>query len=551
MKLNKKIFFILLLLALIIPQTAFAIDDNSNLNGNLALESTDLNLCSSSVDDSINANDMDENGLLDEVSNGYSNGDSSLDAFDSNLNLDDSSSISASDSNSKNSNANNMEDNTYFVSENIESQFEKLNLNDLEELNLIGAECSDMDSDIIDESCCYDGISENTLNEGPEFNVFIISDTTGNNLFDAVACEILGNSSFSNVKFNIRSGDQIKNMSEEEIYDLMDSCDAFIGQWVSSNVDAVLTSLLGKYPDLSNKALFLILEPPSGNINSGSSSIGLVRNNTINYQKIFSSISTDDLVSYFKNTKRGTAFNDVYNYIASNGSSFGEIYNNFVLYKDINDKSNLKNELLYLLNLLGQDCEFEAPNFTGVQLSGIFRDRWYSLDEYIATFFNSSNKRTIGILESTLYIQSQQLDVVNEITESLESMGYNVIPIYSAAGNAEQLNIMVKYWTSAGSNVSGFIENPLDFDIYVDAIISMVAYGVGGENFTNATNFFENANVPVFRAVHSDYLTNAQWELSPTGLTTTKSDKWWHITISESQGIFDATFVGENICSCR
>ena len=119
MKLNKKIFFILLLLALIIPQTAFAIDDNSNLNGNLALESTDLNLCSSSVDDSINANDMDENGLLEEVSNGYSNGDSSLDAFDSNLNLDDSSSISASDSNSKNSNANNMEDNTYFVSENI------------------------------------------------------------------------------------------------------------------------------------------------------------------------------------------------------------------------------------------------------------------------------------------------------------------------------------------------------------------------------------------------------------------------------------------------
>ena len=194
MKLNKKIFFILLLLALIIPQAAFATDEgNSNLNDNLALESTDLNLCSSSVDDSINANDMDENGLLDEVSNYYSNGDSGLDALDSNLNLDDSSSISASDSNSKNSNANNIEDNTCFVSENIESQFEKLNLNELEELNLIGAECSDMDSDIIDESCYYEGDSENTLKEEPEFNVFIISDTTGNNLFDAVACEILGN----------------------------------------------------------------------------------------------------------------------------------------------------------------------------------------------------------------------------------------------------------------------------------------------------------------------------------------------------------------------
>ena len=103
---------------------------------------------------------------------------------------------------------------------------------------------------------------------------------------------------------------------------------------------------------------------------------------------------------------------------------------------------------------------------------------------------------------------------------------------------------MVKYWTSAGSNVSGFLEDYDKFDIYVDAIVSMVAYGVGGENFTNATHFFEDADVPVFRAVHSEYMTNEQWELSPVGLSTTKSDKWWHVTIAESQGIFDATFTG-------
>ena len=108
------------------------------------------------------------------------------------------------------------------------------------------------------------------------------------------------------------------------------------------------------------------------------------------------------------------------------------------MYKDINDKSNLKNELLYILNLLGKDCQYDAPDFTGVQASGIFRDRWYSLDEYIETFFNQSNNRTIGILESTMYIQSQQLDLVDAITDSLESKGYNVIPIYCPAGNAEQ-----------------------------------------------------------------------------------------------------------------
>jgi cobaltochelatase CobN len=74
-----------------------------------------------------------------------------------------------------------------------------------------------------------------------------------------------------------------------------------------------------------------------------------------------------------------------------------------------------------------------------------------------------------------MYIQSQQLDLVDAINESLESKGYNVIPIYCPAGNAEQLNIMVKYWTSAGSNVSGFLEDYDKFDIYVDAIVSMVA----------------------------------------------------------------------------
>lgn len=55
---------------------------------------------------------------------------------------------------------------------------------------------------------------------------------------------------------------------------------------------------------------------------------------------------------------------------------------------------------------------------------------------------------------------------------------------------------------------------------------------------------FEQAGAPVFRAVHSDYVSNEQWELGSTGLTTERSDKWWHITIAETQGIIDATFIG-------
>ena len=374
--------------------------------------------------------------------------------------------------------------------------------------------------------------------------IFIISDSPGTNIIDSASEELYTKDKLSGFNLIVRSGEQIKDMDENELYSIFNKSDAFIGEWISSDVDSVLTNLLGKYPTLSNKELFLILEPPSGNMNSGSTSINLIRNNTINYNKIFSSYTNDELIDYFKNTKRGLSYEEVDNYIKTEGLKFDNILNQLVVYKDINDKENLKNQILYTLNLLGYNFQYEPPNFTGTKNYGIFRDRWYSLDEYISVFFNKSRTRTIGILESTMYIASQQLHPTNSIIESLESKGYNVIPVYAAGGSAEQLRVMVESWTSAGGNINSFLTNSSNYDIYVDAIISMVAYGVGGENFSKATDFFEEVGVPVFRAVHSDYVSNEMWELGSTGLTTEKSDKWWHITIAETQGIIDATFIG-------
>ena len=333
-------------------------------------------------------------------------------------------------------------------------------------------------------------------------------------------------------------------MNEPELVNLLSSCDGFIGEWISTDVDSVLTNILGKNPELSNKQLFLILEPPAGKLNSGSSSISLIRNNTINYQKIFSSFSDEELISYFANTKRGIYYSTIYNYITLNATKFNPLFNQMVLYKNLNDKRNLKNQILYSLNYFGMNFDYDAPTFTGSQQYGIYRDRWYSLEEYQAAFFNPNNNRTIGILESTMYIEAQQLHPCYALIESLESKGYNVIPVFAAGGSAEQLKIMIEAWTSAGTNYSGFLLNYSNYEVYVDGIVSMVAYGVGGQNFSNATKFFENAGVPVFRAVHSDYVSNEMWELGSTGLTTEKSDKWWHITIAETQGIIDATFVG-------
>ena len=386
--------------------------------------------------------------------------------------------------------------------------------------------------------------SQNELSDSKNTTLFIISDNPGTNILDKAAWELHDEKKLDNVNLIIRSGDQIKAMNENDLKGLLSGCDAFVGEWISSDVDSVLTSVLSKNPSLSNKKMFLILEPPSGNLNSDSSSIKLLRNNTLNYNKIFATYSNEGLIKYFKNTKRGISYSNVNIYLTGDAKGFNPILNQLVLYKDLNDKDNLKNQILYILNCLGVNVSFEKPVFTGSKTYGIYRDRWYSLDEYVATFFNPNFNRTVGVLESTMYIESQQLHTCYSIIESLESRGYNVIPVFAAGGSADQLKVMVESWTDAGSDISGFLADSSKYDISVDAIVSMVAYGVGGENFTKATDFFEEVGVPVFRAVHSDYVSNERWELGSTGLTTEKSDKWWHITIAETQGIIDATFIG-------
>ncbi len=389
-----------------------------------------------------------------------------------------------------------------------------------------------------------DFISDSNLDsDNSSTTIFLISDSPGTNILDSASRDLIDDG-LENVTLIVRSGDQVKTMDEEELYGLVDSSDAFIGEWISTDVDSVLTSLLGKYPNLSNKSLFLILEPPTSKLNDTSSSMNLIRNNTINNVKIFGDYTNDEIISYFTQTKRGTSYEDINNYIANgDGAGFNPFFNKLVLYKAINNKDNMKNQILYILNYLGRNIQYEEPAYTKEQQYGIYRDNWYSLQDYMDKYFDPSKTRTIGVLESTMYIYSQQLQPCYAIIEDLESKGYNVIPVFAAGGTKDQLQVMVDCFTNAPS-IDDFLKNSSSYEFSVDAIISMVAYGVGGEAFANTTHFFENASVPVFRAVHSDYVSNEYWELSSSGLTTTRSDKWWHVSIAETQGIFDATFVG-------
>lgn len=381
-------------------------------------------------------------------------------------------------------------------------------------------------------------IKENNLPK----KALLISDNPGTNILNDAACDILN--TYKDVNIQVRSCNQICKMNENELYTLVETSDIVIINWLTSDADSVFTNLLLKYPNLSNKELFLFLETSSS---SQAKNLHLVRNSTINHKKIFSdkSIYTEKFLNnYFSMTKRGQNYNVYYEYITNgDGKLVNEEFNKAVLYKNYNNKENQINEILWALNITGYECKYSNPRFSKTYEYGIFREQYMTLEEYKKKYFNSSRPYTVGLLESNMYVSNGQLQPYYALIKSLEAKGCNVIPVVAAGGSENQLKVMVKYFTNAPS-YEAYLNNPLKYTNNVNAIISMPAYGIGGNLFDNTTKYFETAGVPVFRAVHSDYVSNEEWELSATGLPGNRSDKWWHVAIGEAQGIIEATFVG-------
>ena len=378
-------------------------------------------------------------------------------------------------------------------------------------------------------------------NPGNEKTMLLISDNSGTNIFDSAANEVLNN--YSNIDIQVRSSNQISKMDEDELYKLVNSSDIVIANWLTTDADSVFTNLLLKHPNLSNKEMFLILETSSS---SQLKTFNLVKNSTINYHKIFDDnvYTADYLNEYFQTTKRGQSYSTVNDYLSyGNGNKVDSRFNQAVLYKNCNDKENQINQILWALNTCGFNCQYNVPIFHESYQYGLYRDKYMSLDEYKKQYFDSSRKYTVGLLESNMYVSSAALEPYYALIESLESKGVNVIPVVAAGGSDDQLKVMIEYFTNA-PDYDSYLENPSSYESYVDAIISMPAYGIGGTLFDKVTQYFETAGVQVFRAVHSDYVSNEEWELSTTGLPGNRSDKWWHVAIGEAQGIIEATFVG-------
>ena len=85
----------------------------------------------------------------------------------------------------------------------------------------------------------------NTLNQGYDKSMLLISDNSGTNILDSAANEVLNN--YSNVDIKVRSSAQISTMKEDELYQLVDKSDIVIANWLTTDADAVFTNLLIKY----------------------------------------------------------------------------------------------------------------------------------------------------------------------------------------------------------------------------------------------------------------------------------------------------------------
>ncbi len=375
-------------------------------------------------------------------------------------------------------------------------------------------------------------------------SMFLITDDPGTNIMNTAANSVI--SKYKNVAINLKSNSQIQNMSNTELETCLKKCDIFMANWLSTKLSARITNILNKHPEIAHKKIFLVLEPQT-DYN------GLMKYSKIGGISVLQNFTSTNLSNYLKNTALGTSYKTVVNYV-NKSSKFPSEYNRAVLYKDLYTTKYCLNQLLWSLSYLGFNTTFtNPPNDIKDPVYGVYRNGWFSyidnkgqwhsgLDNYKKYYFHSG-RPTVGLLESTKYVNSNQLMPYNAIIRDLESRNINVIPIVAYGGSSDQLEVMLRTFTNA-TQFNSFIKNQSQYKINVDGVVDMTAYGLGGNDFSKLTQFFKAVNVPVIAAVHSDYESNAQYELGSSGLRNIAGDKWWHIAILEAQGIVSPIFVG-------
>jgi Uncharacterized conserved protein len=82
--------------------------------------------------------------------------------------------------------------------------------------------------------------------------VFIVSDSTGINVLNMAAKDILKDLG-DRVDIILRNDNQVEAMSVDELKVLLEACDIFMGNWITTDGATLFSKVLSKYPEVANK----------------------------------------------------------------------------------------------------------------------------------------------------------------------------------------------------------------------------------------------------------------------------------------------------------
>lgn len=213
---------------------------------------------------------------------------------------------------------------------------------------------------------------------------------------------------------------------------------------------------------------------------------------------------------------------------------------------------NYRNLLRFIGNeVLGENSDAEPPE--DLPWEGIYHPGaptvFTGIDEYLAWYgpHMQAGRPLVGIIFSRVTWASSNTAIEDQLIQSLEAQGMNVIPAFTYAirdpnvGAKGMMYVIGQFFMRDGKP-------------RIDAVIKLVPFLLGtsrGDDYRGKTaaesgvELLTRLNIPVFHPVISMYKSIDQWRES-TGLTL---DTGWAVAMPEFEGVIEPVFIGASSSS--
>lgn len=223
-------------------------------------------------------------------------------------------------------------------------------------------------------------------------------------------------------------------------------------------------------------------------------------------------------------------------------------------YITYNGEENFTNMLRYIAcKVCGKDIEAPLPK--PIPWEGLYHpdapENFTNVEEYLKWYSSHRKKRnfpkatgTVGLLFSRFYWVNENIAIENALIRKLESIGLEVIPVFSYSLKDEGLGAK-----GSGKVVSEcFISD--DDKSRIDALINLQFFLLGsdgksaanGEISSGGIDILKRLGVPVFTPITSFYKTIEEWSDNSQGADSTIIG--WSIAMPEFEGRIEPIIIG-------